>query len=119
MQDLRIDHVLETFDGAPIKDMDEEGNSKELTLQRVLVNAVAKPEPNLSGEEATKRFDLSMRIHKSEGTVSVSLEELGLIKKLIPKAYNAPLIIGQAYHLIDPPKLEAVPEQKSETQPEA
>lgn len=111
--EVKLDAVFKTFDDNDVKDVDESGVEKPLSLQKVLVNSIAKPDPQASGVELAKRYDLSMRVHKAENVVYMSAEEISMAKKLIPSTYNAPLIVGQAYRFLDPPEEEVVEQPKA------
>lgn len=60
--------------------------------------AVFNDEDRLSGEEKLKRFILAEKIHN--GCDDVTVEEVGLVKKLIGKAFSV-IIVGQAWQMLE------------------
>lgn len=74
--------------------------SRSVTLGRVSANALLMPFPdemNLAGEEKVKRFMIATKVWT--GTEELTLDEIGVLKKCIGKAY-APLIVGRAWELL-------------------
>ncbi|HET6494347.1 MAG TPA: hypothetical protein VFH61_03160 [Thermoleophilia bacterium] len=102
-----LDYVFKNVYGHPIKedqpdpDNADEVVSKELTLRAVSVNALLTNEQGNDGDEKARRWRLAMQLH--EGENELTIKEASLIKKQIGKNYS-PIIVGQAYDLLDPPK---------------
>ena len=97
---------ITNLDGSEIKDAD--GKPVVSTLGRVAEQAllaVYADERDQSGketitpEEKFKRWKLASKVQGKD--VNLSIEELALLKKLIGKAFP-PLIVGQAWKLLDP-----------------
>lgn len=97
---------LKNLEGDVLMDVniDRNGNKTEVpaTLGRISANALlamTEDEKNMAGEEKVKRYDLAMRIIK--GTADLKVEEVADIKKAVGKSFM-PLIVGQAWKLLDP-----------------
>ena len=94
------------LDGNVVKDrkvaMDGNVTESEATLGRVAANALlalTDADKEMTGETKVKRYDLAMRVVK--GVVTLKAEEISDIKAAIGKHY-APLIVGQAWKMLDP-----------------
>jgi len=77
--------------------------NKPATMRGVIVDALLgtyQSEPNLSGEDKLKRFELAVRLKAEDNPVDLSIEELQLAKQLIGKGY-APLISGQVWQMLE------------------
>lgn len=124
--EIDFSQVLKTFDGEPLAEdgaaafVTENGerrrrpNVKDMTLRAVVVNAVGGPVPidphtmrpieQLSVEEQVRRSAIAFKIHQAVGRkVSLSSEDVSLLKKVIASRYAWPLLVGQACRLLDPP----------------
>ena len=55
----------------------------------------------LSGEEKVKRFLLATKIYDSTDPINIGTKDIELLKDLIAKSY-LPLIVGQAWLVLDP-----------------
>lgn len=89
--------VLVDLNGEVIKDVKD----KPATLKGVSIDAlmaVYQDEVNLVGEEKLKRYQLATKISRDEKDFTV--EDVGILKKLIGKAYGA-LIVGQAWDMLE------------------
>ena len=98
---MKIDfgQELRTINGDPVPEGD--ANSKPATLRFVSVNALLNPaSEQIAGEEKVKRFDLAMQIHKSNGSIELTVENVSLVKKLVGEQYT-PLIVGQAWRMLE------------------
>jgi hypothetical protein len=91
---------MKTLDGKSIvKDADDKSI---LTFRDVIVNALlssTEQEKNITGEEKFKRYALAKRAYDLE-VFEITTEEAVLIKKLVSLIY-APLIVGQAWNIIE------------------
>ena len=86
----------------------------EVDLRHVAVNAILNNEQGMDGRTKVDRYDLAMRIKKSDGFLEVKAKEFVLIRKLIGKTMS-PLIVGQAWPMLDEAeKPEAEPEAEPE-----
>lgn len=91
--------ILLDLDSKPLKD-----GETIYTLGHVSTNAliVTHVDERIDGEEKVKRFMLAC---KTKGpAVTLTAEEIALIKKLVGKAYG-PLVVGRAWALLDPPSV--------------
>lgn len=99
---MKIDfsQILKTLDGKPIEGQDK----KNLTLRDAVINALLSArddEKNLAGKDKAMRYHLSARIYGAKEPILLKSEECTLIKELVGKTY-LPLIVGQAWAMIDP-----------------
>lgn len=101
---------LRNLDGSVIPlGVDEFGKSfGDATLGTVAVEALASPmlddngRPQaLGGNEAIRRYRLAMAIAEAIEPIEVSVEDIALIKGLIPVKYGLPLIVGQSLELLE------------------
>jgi len=60
-----------------------------------------KTPEKLSGEEKVKRFLLATKIYDSTDPINIGTKDIELLKDLIAKSY-LPLIVGQAWLVLDP-----------------
>jgi hypothetical protein len=100
---------LAQLDGQPF--VAQDGKPITMTLATVAETALLasyQDEQNLSGEDKVKRFVLATKIHGAAKDLPLTSDEVSLVKKLIGKSYN-PLIVGQAWRLLDP---ASVPDAK-------
>lgn len=96
-----FDVRIVNLDGSPI--VDDKGKEVELTVRSVSINALMAPyqdETNLAAEEKLKRAELAQKISKKE-TSDLKSEDIALIKKLVNKFYNSPLVVKQAYDALE------------------
>ena len=113
-----LNKVFKTLDGRnmTMNVMDDEQGSlggqkitkKDLTLREVVTNSLLAPPPQgqreqMDGNEKARRYYLAMEIHKSKKQVELSVDDIKLIKDEIGRVYP-PLIVGQAFEILDPPK---------------
>lgn len=75
-----------------------------ITFRSILVNALNMPDPKgaIAGTEKHKRFRLANKIWAAKETINLAVEEVALLKDLVDKAYPSPLIVGQAWDILDP-----------------
>ena len=92
---------------APMLDIEDKPiveNEKPVLLGTIVCNALLatyQDEPGLPGTDKVKRFRLAQDAIKCV-EVDVSVEDVAIIKSLLAKGY-APLIVGRAYDIIEPP----------------
>ena len=103
------------LDGTPMTVQETDGNTgitndtgKPFDLKHAATQALLgqlqgeKPD----GMKSYKRYKLAEKINESESAeVDLSVEEIADIKKRIGEMYN-PIIVGQAWDILDPPKEE-------------
>jgi len=98
---MKIDFsaVIKDLDGDAVKDGD-----KDATLGRVACTALLASyadEQDLPAEDKMKRLRLA-EIAAKGGSQEIKVDDVALMKKLIGRAF-APLIVGRAYDIIEPP----------------
>jgi len=81
---------------------------KDLTLREVITNSILSPPPQgqrdqMEGAEKARRYYLAIEIHTAINQIELSVDDIKLIKDEIGRVYP-PLIVGQAYEILDPPK---------------
>jgi len=62
-------------------------------------------EKTLAGKDKAYRYHLSERIYGAKEPITLKAEKVTLIKELVGKAY-LPLVVGQAWKLLDPAEKE-------------
>lgn len=93
--------TIKNIDGTDATGAD--GKPAELKLSKVCIDAllnVFPDEQNLVGVDKIKRYVLAQNIQEHRD-YSMTSEETELVKKLVAKLYG-PLIVGQAWALLDP-----------------
>lgn len=93
--------TIKNIDGTDATGAD--GKPAELKLSKVCIDAllnVFPDEQNLVGVDKIKRYMLAQNIQEHRD-YSMTSEETELVKKLVAKLYG-PLIVGQAWALLDP-----------------
>lgn len=100
---MKIDfnQPLFTLSGEPLMSVDGSGDEpSELTLRSVAFSSVLNNEQGMDGATKVKRYDLALRIHKSNGSLELKVDEVALVKKMIGK-HMSPLVVGQAWPMLD------------------
>jgi len=103
---IDFSQVMKDLDGKAIRD-----GEAELTLRSVTVNALMTllpDERSLGGEEKARRYTLGMKIHKAKEPLELKAEQVTLVKKCVGGVYT-PLVVGQAFHLLDNDTGEGAP----------
>lgn len=88
-------------DGTPL--LDDKGKEVELTVRTVALNSLLAPyqdEASLAAEEKVKRAELAQRISRGD-TKDLKSEDIALIKKLVNKFYQSPLVVKQAFDALE------------------
>ena len=78
---------------------------QSVTLRAVAVDALLSQHGELKGNEAYERYRFARRIHDRD-VIELTAEEVTLLKELI-KAQYAPLYMGRAWDILDPPVSDA------------
>jgi hypothetical protein len=94
---------LVDLDGQALKEPTDE--QTPVTLGRAASSALVQPyqdEASLPGAEKVQRWQLACRV-RSAAALDLPAEDIALIKKCVAKMYS-PLIVGQAWQMLDPPK---------------
>jgi hypothetical protein len=118
-QAMDLDKTFVGEDGVTLipDELDPRGNLKCgdiighpcLTLRAAIFHALVRPysdEPNVSGDEKYWRGDLASKVQKARRELVLSPKEVITAKTVIGKLYT-PLIIHQAYQLLDPSLIPA------------
>lgn len=127
---VKLNYVFKTLDGKPIQnrrvEKDEKGEEKvemeDFTLRQACQNALLNEPINpqtgraikpIDGEEKIRRYSLALQIHNAKSEIDFPSEDITLLKKLIADI-GSPLIVGQAWNILDPrdPK-KTIPKDKS------
>ena len=103
---IDFDATFKDLEGQDVKEriMGSDNKMKEsvTTLGKVSANALlamTDDDKALSGEVKVKRYDLAIRVIK--GKHSLTAEDISEIKAAIGRHY-APIIVGQAWRMLDP-----------------
>ncbi len=125
---IKLNYVFKTLDGKPIinrvAEKDEEGKKvvveKEFTFKQICENALlvqvpdsrGQPVKSIDGNEKVRRYSLALQIHNAKSEIDLSVDDVKLLKDLIADM-GSPLIVGQAWNILDPrdPK-ETIPNKK-------
>ena len=102
--------LLFDLEGEPVKKSAEDSTSVD--LRKVATEALLATFPDersLSGEEKLKRWVLARKIRETEDPVTLTTEEVALVKKLIGLAYGTG-IVGSAYSIIEEDSEDGVKE---------
>jgi hypothetical protein len=93
---------LKTLEGKPF--LDKDGKTDEnSTLGKISITALTAAFPdeaNLAGAEKFKRWQIASKI-QSDPNVTLSAEEVTLLKDLIGKGFPA-VVVGPAWQALDP-----------------
>lgn len=92
---INFDHIFKNLDGTVI------GGDKPLTLRTVACSGLLNiPQgKNPKPEDKVKRYSLA--IHIDGGKDELTTEEAVLLKSSITDFYISPLIVGQAFEVIE------------------
>ena len=73
-----------------------------LMLKDICLNALLAefPDEKPNGMENMKRYLLAKKVQLAND-IELKAEEVVLIKELVGRAYNSPLVVGQAYHFLE------------------
>lgn len=110
---VNLAYKFKTLDGKVIKDPE----GKEFTLSVVVQNALLGMynDEKIDGNEKAKRYMLSVKVYEAKDVIDLKSEDIALIKELIGKT-GAPLVVGQAYEVLEG-KNQKVEEGKKEEKP--
>lgn len=113
---INVLQKLVDFEGRPIETAPQAcaqcgqpvGKREALTLRIVAINALLSVRPDrhrpgdqqLSGEEKMKRNDLAQRIY-TESEPDLSVQEMADIQLLINETYPSPLVVAQAWKMLE------------------
>jgi hypothetical protein len=106
---INMTTVLADEHGKPLKDANGQDVKADptcekcppLTLGHAIANVLFAPDRDASGAELWGRGALATRI-KDDKAATLTADEIAKIKTLLAKGYPAPVIIMQAYPLLDP-----------------
>ena len=100
---IKTSEQLKTLGGVPMYSMDEKTKERiYITFKTSVVDALLRPSrESVSGMERMKMWELAKKIYASEDEVELSLDEVKTIRSAVEKAYDAPLILGQIFDLLE------------------
>lgn len=109
---VKINKTLSALDGSPAILKNEDGKETVLTLKTICVNALQFQEKDVSGSEKMKRYRLATKIYGTKDSedieMDLSAEDITMLKDLINKSYPSPIVVGQAWDILEqadePPK---------------
>lgn len=80
---------------------DPQNKMAEITLGDVCINALLAPtQEKIDGKEKLNRWRHARRIEKG-GKMTFNVDTIAKLKKLINAAYPSPIIVGQAWIMLD------------------
>lgn len=112
-----LDKVFRTLNGQKMTfqtPKDEPGSvggnkmeTRDLTIREAVVNSLlsTNQRETILGIEKARRYSLAMKVYQAKKQVELTVEDVTLIKDEIGRIYP-PLVVGQAYEFLDPPKGE-------------
>lgn len=96
-----LDYVLKDYDGSSLKSFD---GQKELTFREAiklpLFRASKSEQEGFDIIKQMKCFDLYMKVTKSQMSLSLTDEEVAIIKEALSNAYKIPGITGQIMYIL-------------------
>ena len=97
MQLILTQKLVDVFTGEVLKD-----GKDDCTLGLVCCNGllVATDKTQTKADKKIKRFELAMRL-VNQDSADVTAEDIVLLKDRINTAYAQPLIVGQAFKMLD------------------
>jgi len=103
---VKVNQVLKTIDGQPMKDIKEEIDKDgklvkvaiDATVKLAIVNAVLSPVDKETGVDKVKKYELAKKVFNAD-EVDLNEDEIKLIKDSVGKGF-APIIVGQIYELL-------------------
>jgi len=103
MAKINFNVPLKDMDGDPIKENNQKSGEVEIVTMKQAVSTAlmsSYPDEKVPPEEKLLRHDLAHKVYKSKGQIELTIEELGLIKKMVDKAWG-PMYLGQIYNHIE------------------
>ena len=96
--EIRMNQAFTNIDGTVLK----KNENEFFYLKSACVDAltVNNPEEKLSGEDKIKRWDLAVRIYNTSSEISLSSEEISLLKKLISNIFGT-IITAQSWKMLE------------------
>lgn len=105
---VKVDSVLVDLDGDPIKEWkklpgEEKPVAVDVTLKKIVCDALLAPVEGekFDGLESVRRYALARKVYAAKGSINLTAEDTSLVKRLVGLRY-APLVVGQAFELLDP-----------------
>lgn len=97
---IKVGEALRSFNGEAMQMQDTpESPVYEMTLGKVVVEALLVNERELTATDKVRRYDLALRVYNAKNEVEVTPEELTEIRACVGKAYP-PVVVGAAYKLL-------------------
>jgi len=103
---IDFDQKLVTLDGKPILGLpnsDKPGEKrKPLKLKDVAIMALLSPlaSKNVDGEKKLERWE-NAKLVKKGGKINFTTETIAELKKLINDVYPSPMVVGQAWIMLE------------------
>lgn len=96
---MLFDRELKDLDGQPILITEGGPATKLSTICCIALNGQAKLEPE-KPTDPTERYSLALQLHNAT-ELSISSEQIVMLKELIRKTFPSPLISGQACLMLE------------------
>jgi len=98
---MKIDFntVITGFDGGKITQDGHDVTARLLVIEAL--NRLYKDDDSCSGEDRTKRADLSIKIYNSEEEVSLTVDEVAFIKTYVNKATFSPIVYKRLISILE------------------
>ena len=102
---LKINQVLQEMDGSPIQVSGKPPMTLKDVITGSLLSIARNPQTGQPEYESEKdkfdKYELVRKIRDKKIEVDLKAEEVALIKKLIGKHQVSPLIVGEAFEMIE------------------
>jgi len=102
---LKINQVLQEMDGSPIQVSGKPPMTLKDVITGSLLSIARNPQTGQPEQESEKdkfdKYELVRKIRDKKIEVDLKAEEVALIKKLIGKHQVSPLIVGEAFEMIE------------------
>ena len=96
------------LDGSPVLGDDKQPLSLATVAESALLLSYVDEQNTITGNEKVRRWMLANTIRHEPKNPTLTSEDITTIKNLIAKAYS-PVVVGQAWQLLDPATTAAKP----------
>jgi len=103
---INFNEKFHNLNGKPIMNPPDPNNPKKkpkpLTLKDVAITALLSPhtQERIEGEKKLQQWENAKLIYKG-GKINFKVEDIAELKKLINETYPSPLIVGQAFLMLE------------------